>query len=240
MNILITGGASGLGEAITRNFAKDASNKVYFTFNASDEKAKAIENDFPNAAGLRCNFKNADNIAQLQSKMVELNLDVLINNAYSGEPIKTYFHKIAVEDFATEFTDNLIPTIQITQTAITHFRKKKSGKIITVLTSFLLNTPPTGSAVYLANKAYLASLVKTWATENGKYNVTSNAISPSFMLSGLTKDVDERVIEQMIESHPLKKLLTLQETADAVLFMANASLHLNGMDIVLNAGTNLK
>jgi len=220
MNILITGGASGLGEAITRNFAKDSDNKVYFTFHASDEKAKAIENDFPNAAGLRCNFKNAEDVASLQSKLSELNLDVLINNAYSGEPIKTYFHKIDADVFATEFQDNLIPTIKITQAAIASFRKKKSGKIITVLTSFLLNTPPTGSAVYLANKAYLASLVKTWATENGKYNITSNSISPSFMLSGLTKDVDERVIEQMVESHPLKKLLTLQETADAVLFMA--------------------
>ena len=240
MNILITGGASGLGEVITRNFAKNADNKVYFTYNASDAKAKAIQTDFSNAAGLRCNFKNAEDVASLQNKMSELKLDVLINNAYSGEPIKTYFHKIAVEDFATEFTDNLIPTIQITQAAIAAFRKKKSGKVITVLTSFLLNTPPTGSAVYLANKAYLASLVKTWATENGKYNVTSNSISPSFMLSGLTKDVDERVIEQMIENHPLKKLLTLQETADAVLFLANASSHLNGHDLVLNAGTNLR
>ncbi|WP_298222749.1 SDR family oxidoreductase [Flavobacterium sp.] len=240
MNILITGGASGLGEAITRNFAKDSSNKVYFTFNASDEKAKAIENDFPNAAGLRCNFKNAEDVVSLQSKLSELNLDVLINNAYSGEPIKTYFHKIDADVFATEFQDNLIPTIKITQAAIASFRKKKSGKIITVLTSFLLNTPPTGSAVYLANKAYLASLVKTWATENGKYNITSNSISPSFMLSGLTKDVDERVIEQMVENHPLKKLLTLQETADTVLFMASATSHMNGLDIVLNAGTNLR
>lgn len=240
MNILITGGASGLGAAITRTFAKSSDNQVYFTFNASDEKAKAIESEFPNTKALRCNFKNAADIAQLQQKISELDLDVLINNAYSGEPIKTYFHKIPAEDYAKEFNENLIPTIQITQAAINSFRKKKSGKIITVLTSFLLNTPPTGAAVYVANKAYLASLVKTWATENGKFNISSNAISPSFMLSGFTQDTDERVIEQMTESHPLKKLLTLQETADTILFMASATPHMNGLDIVLNAGTNLK
>lgn len=240
MNVLITGGASGLGEAITRTFAKNADHQVYFTFNASDQKAKAIENEFPNSIALRCNFKNAADIAQLQQKISELDLDVLINNAYSGEPIKTYFHKIPAEDYAREFNENLIPTIQITQAAITGFRKKKSGKIITVLTSFLMNTPPTGSAVYVANKAYLASLVKTWATENGKFNISSNAISPSFMLSGLTQDTDERILEQMTESHPLKKLLTLQETADTILFMASATPHMNGLDIVLNAGTNLK
>ena len=240
MIILITGGASGLGEAITRSFAKDANNKVYFTFNGSIQNAKTIERDFPNTSGLQCNFKNQEDVSALLQQINSFDLDLLINNAYSGEPIKTYFHKIAVDDFATEFNDNLIPTIRITQAAITNFRKKKSGKIITVLTSFLLNTPPTGSAVYLANKAYLASLVKTWATENSKYNITSNSISPSFMLSGLTKDVDERVIEQMIESHPLKRLLTTQETADALVCLANASSHLNGMDIVLNAGTNLR
>jgi 3-oxoacyl-[acyl-carrier protein] reductase len=240
MNILITGGASGLGEAITKAFAKDQANSVYFTFSKSAENAKKIEAGFTNAFPIKCDFKDPSSVSSLKQRIAELRLDVLVNNAYLGEPIKTYFHKIPEEDFSAEFYCNVIPSIILTQEAINHFRKKKSGKIITVLTSFLLNTPPIGSSVYVANKAYMASLVKSWATENIKFNITSNSVSPSFMQTNLTRDVDDRIIEQIAGAHPLKKILTVDETAEAVLFLAYASSQINGIDMVINAGTNIK
>ncbi|HMK06864.1 MAG TPA: SDR family oxidoreductase [Flavobacterium sp.] len=240
MKILITGGASGLGEAITRKLAADSNNTIYFTFNGAVANAGKLEKEFPNVKSFQCNFKDITSVNVFAESIATLDLDVLINNAYTGEPIKTYFHKTSIEDFTAEFSENIIPTTIITQAAISSFRKKKNGKIITVLTSFLLNNPPIGSAVYVANKAYLASLVKSWASENAKFNITSNSVSPSFMLSGLTKDVDERVIEQMIESHPLKKLLTTREVAETIAFLIHAPEHMNGVDLVINAGTNLK
>jgi len=240
MNILITGGASGLGRAMTERLAQNPEHKVYFTYSKSAEGAKSIETAFGNAVSMKCDFRNQEEVQNLATSMAGLDLDVLINNAYSGEPVKTYFHKMKSEDFLNDFQDNLLPTIQLSQAAITHFRKKKSGKLITVLTSFLLNTPPTGTAAYVAGKAYLAQLNKAWASENAKFNVSANTISPSFMLTGLTKETDERIIEQMVEGHPLKKLLTVEEVADTVAFMVAASGQMNGVDIVLNSATNLK
>ena len=186
MIILITGGSSGLGEAITRTLAADAGNSVYFTYNSSFEKAKQIETDLPNATAIKCDFKNETEIDLLKTRLTELNIDVLINNAYGGEAIKTYFHKIPATDFLTDFKENIVPTIVLTQAAINVFRKKKFGKIINVLTSFIINTPPTGSSVYVANKAYLEELSKVWASENAKYNITSNSVSPAFMQTGFT------------------------------------------------------
>jgi NAD(P)-dependent dehydrogenase (short-subunit alcohol dehydrogenase family) len=240
MNILITGGASGLGTAITRMLAKDSGNAVYFTYNNSSAAAEQLEQEYKNTTAFKCNFKNTAELNDLINKITGLKIDVLINNAYSGNPIKTYFHKMTEEDFRSEFMFNTMPVIQLTQACITSFRKNKSGKIITILTSYLLNTPPIGASGYVANKAYLASLVKSWATENIKFNITSNSVSPSFMQTGLATDVDERIIEQMIESHPLKKLLTVEETAEAVAFLVHAPVQVNGTDIIINAGTNVK
>lgn len=78
--------------------------------------------------------------------------------------------------------------------------------------------PPIGSSTYIANKAYLEKLTKVWAIENSKFNITSNSISPSFMQTKLTSEIDERIIEQIISNHPLKKLLTVDEVAETVLF----------------------
>jgi 3-oxoacyl-[acyl-carrier protein] reductase len=240
MNILITGGASGLGEAITRILAKDANNIVYFTYSNSEFNARKIESDFGNAYSIKCDFKDSESLKSLTSKIKILELDVLINNAFSGDFLKSHFQKILPNDFLTDFKNNLIPVIEITQEILNNFRKKKSGKIITVLSSALIDLPPIGSSVYVANKAYLEKLTKVWAAENVKYNITSNSISPSFMQTKLTSEVDERIIEQMLDNHPLKKLLTVEEVAETVLFLTNASSHINGIDIVMNSGASIK
>ena len=128
MNILITGGASGLGESITRILSKDPKNTIYFTYSNSELNAKKIELDFSNAFSIKCDFKNSSEVTGLVNKIDNLNIDVLINNAFTGNAIKTHFHKIPNEDFTLDFINNIVPTIRITQAVIACFRKKKRGK----------------------------------------------------------------------------------------------------------------
>ena len=239
MNILITGGSTGLGAAITRTLSGDPENVVYFTYHRSEANAQQILSEFSNARAVKCNFKNGAEVSSLKDQIPEMGIDVLVNNVYFGEAIKTYFHKIAPDDFMTDFNENIMPAIVLTQAAIHHFRKKKKGKIITILTSFLVNTPPTGSAVYVANKAYLHELTKVWAVENVKYNIASNCISPSFMQTDFTKDVDDRIIEQMKAGHPLQKLLTPEEVAESVLFLTRATAQVNGLNLIINAASDI-
>ena len=130
MKILITGGASGLGEAITRQLASKCSNVVFFSYNSSVEKANFIENEFSNAIAIQCDFTNKESVASLMVKISEFDIDVIINNAYNGTFINNHFNKIAIEEFENEFVNNILPTIQLTQSAIRHFRKKKSGQIM--------------------------------------------------------------------------------------------------------------
>ena len=56
------------------------------------------------------------------------------------------------------------------------------------------------------------------------------------MQTNLTADIDERVVEQIKENHPLKNLLTVDEVAETVSFLVNASNQINGIDIIMNAG----
>lgn len=235
MNILITGGASGLGEAITRNLASQKDFRIYFSYNSSEKNARLLEKNFPNSVGIACDFKNSLSMDALIEKMSEINPDVLINNAIPAMTEK-HFHKMAPNEFLENFQNYLLPTIAITQKAIEIFRKKKFGKIINILTSALLGNPPTGLSEYTASKAYLASLSKSWAVENGRYNITSNCISPSLMKTKLTSSKDERIFEEFIKNHPLQKLLTPQEVAESVLFLVKASQQINGINLVMDAG----
>ncbi len=240
MNILITGGASGLGEAITKRLANSPENKVYFTYSNSENSAKSIGSEFANTVSIKCNFENSHEISSLLETMVHYDLDVLINNAYTGDITPTHYHKIVTDKFLLDFSNNIIPTVAISQEAIRAFRKKKKGNIITVLTSYLSGNPPMGLSTYIANKAYLKKLTEIWAVENTKFNILSNAISPAFMQTGLTANVDERIIEQMIEDNPQNRLLTVEEVAESVYHLTNATGETNAIDIILNAGESLK
>ncbi len=239
MNILITGGASGLGEAISRHFASIPSNNVFFTYFKAGETAKNLENQYANLKAIFCDFTNIESVRSLLAEIIKNDIDVLINNAISGINSE-YFHKIEAQNFSESFQKNILPVICITQEAIKHFRIKKSGKIITILSSYLINTPPVGMSEYIAEKAYLLALSKSWATENIKFNITSNCISPSFMSTNLTSGTDERVVENMILKHPLKSIVKVSEVAELVSFLASASQHINGENILMNAGENMR
>jgi 3-oxoacyl-[acyl-carrier protein] reductase len=240
VKILVTGGAAGLGEAITRVCAAVADNQVHFTYYSSGENAARLELEFLNTRSISCDFTSALDVNSLKERLTLLDIDVLVNNVYTGAFIKTYFHKTEPCEFIDEFKANILPTVVVTQAAIQCFRKKKHGKIITILTSALISTPPIGASVYVANKAYLAALSKAWATENAKFNITSNTISPAFMLTPFTSGVDERMVEQMRNSHPLQQLLTTSEAAEAVAFLCSASQQINGIDIPINSAMQIR
>jgi NAD(P)-dependent dehydrogenase (short-subunit alcohol dehydrogenase family) len=91
-----------------------------------------------------------------------------------------------------------------------------------------------GFSEYVANKAYLHSMTKSWAVENAAFGITSNCISPSLMLTRLMSGLDKRIIENMTQEMGGKALLNETEVAGAVEFFLEASSHINGSNLVIN------
>ncbi len=238
MTFLITGGASGLGHAITSAIKETfPGSQVYFTFHSSATNAEALMAGSKNLHGIKCNFKEASGVEDLCRFIQSSEIDVLVNNAFT-KLTKTHFHKTVKHDILESFNADILSTLEITRSFIQKARERRSGKIITILSSGLVGVPPTGWSVYLAGKAYLLAMHKSWAAENKAFNISSNCISPDFMATALHKDMDERMIENIVEKHPLKKLLTVEEVARVVLFLCNSSAQLNGQNIFLNSAMN--
>ena len=227
-----------MGKAITLHLSAQENHRVYFSYYQSKDAAQEIEQKHPNTKGLYCDFSQEQSIENLCDHIDRMELQALINNACT--PIENnHFHKISAQTFKNNFFSNILPTIQITQRAITGFRKRKFGRIITVTTAFLVNKPPLGLSSYVAEKAYLASLCKSWAIENVNFNITSNCIAPSMMVTPFTQHIDERIIENALQAHPFKRLLTPEETAETVDLLLNAPCHVNGATWVLNGAADV-
>ncbi len=237
MNILVTGGSEGLGREIVGRLARDGGNRIYFTYPFGPDAARAIEASHPDVTSVKCDFTCGEDLDSLVRAMGDMNLDALVNNAMVGYT-RDHFHKMGPDVFTGSFARNVLPVLVITQEALRIFRKKKFGKIVNILSGALINKPPIGLSEYVANKAYLESMSKSWATENARFNITSNSISPAFMNTGFLKDVDERIIDEMESGHPLKKLLSPGEIAEVVAFLMSATQHINGVNIPVNAASD--
>ncbi len=197
MKILITGGSSGLGKSILEKLHE--SNEIHFTYNNSKNTAEEIAKRLNNLYSYKCDFTIKKELKVFLNEIEKIDFDVLINNYYSGKFLDKHFLKTNSSEFLDVYKNNILPVIDITQTLLKTFKMKKKGLIISV-SSQSINNPPIGSGLYSTVKSVIEQLSKVWNSEYEKYGITSKIISPSFMRTNLTSDIDERVIEMFYEN----------------------------------------
>lgn len=238
MTILITGGSRGLGRALVETLAADLDNQILFTYCHHADEALSLADRFQNVSARCVDFCDEESVNRFAEGLETGHIDVLINNAYAGNPQGTHFYKSNPDDFALAFQTNVMPFIRITQACLKSMRKQKFGKIVNIITSYVIDVPPTGFSVYTATKAYIRQLSKSISKELGRFNITSNCILPDYMQTDFGK-VEDFQLEQMKDAHPLKELLKPQDVASLVASLLKASQQLNGAEIPINAAQHI-
>lgn len=238
-SILITGGASGLGKSIAKQLASRENDEIIITYNTSKIEAEELANQYENISILRYDLTDFDSRKEFLSTISEQKIDILINNAYYTDLTQAYFHKTPKDKFYNEFSNNLVPFVELNQLIVSKLRKNKGGRILTILTSGLHGSKPIGWASYLSFKSATKTICETIAKENARFGVVSNMISPSLMETEMTRVFDNRILDSLRESHPLKRFLRPEEVSELVEYMIGSSLHINGVDILLDAGQSI-
>jgi NAD(P)-dependent dehydrogenase (short-subunit alcohol dehydrogenase family) len=238
MNIVITGGSAGLGRALVEACAISPNNRVLFTYCRHEDKAQALASSFDNVRAVRIDFCDDASVNSFVDILHGEETDVLINNAYAGNPQGVHFYKTSPEDFSKAFNCNIMPVIKITQACVLGMRKRKFGKIINIITSYVMDVPPTGFSIYTSTKAYIRQLSKSWSKELGRFNITSNCILPDYMQTDFGK-VEDFQLEQMKAAHPLKDLLKPEDVATVVCHLMASSQQINGVEIPVNAAQHM-
>jgi NAD(P)-dependent dehydrogenase (short-subunit alcohol dehydrogenase family) len=80
---------------------------------------------------------------------------------------------------------------------------------------------------------------KSWAIENARFKITSNCILPSLMKTDLTKDIYEKIFDDLESKHPLRKLLTPEEVASEVSALVHSSQYISGTNRIINAAEDV-
>ncbi|EEJ6975250.1 SDR family oxidoreductase, partial [Salmonella enterica] len=155
-----------------------------------------------------------------QIKQKDGRIDVLVNNA--GITRDNLINNMTEQEWDQVIDINLKGVFNITQAVAPLMMENKSGSIIT-MSSIVGTDGNIGQSNYAATKGGVIAMTKGWAKEFARKgaNVRVNCVAPGFVVTPMTKDLPEKVINHMIEKTPLGRMATADDIANGVLFLAS-------------------
>lgn len=220
---LVTGGARGIGRAISIALAKEGAT-VVINYNGSEERAKetakAVEEAGGKAVVYRCNVADFQAVETMMKDIAAQcgSIDILVNNA--GITDDSLIMKMKEEQFDRVIDTNLKGTFNTIRHAARTMLKQRSGKIINIssVSGVLGNA---GQANYSASKAGVIGLTKTMARELASRGINVNAVAPGFVSTEMTDVLSDAVKDGVMSQIPLGKFGKPEQIADAVVFLAS-------------------
>lgn len=223
-NVLVTGGTRGIGEAISREFAKKGYD-IIINYVKSDEKAKKLKQELETTYNIKVFPIQADLSNEIQiGNMVNLaieefgKIDVLVNNA--GIVIDKEFEDRTVEDWKKTLNVNLIAPFILTKLIGKEMIKQKEGVIINISSTNGLNTYYPSSVDYDSSKSGLISLTYDSAVQYAPY-IRVNCIAPGWINTEMNKELPIDYVKEETERILVKRFGEPEEIAKVATFLAS-------------------
>lgn len=223
-NVLVTGGTRGIGEAISREFAKKDYD-IIINYVNSNEKAQNLKQELEKEYNIKVLPIQTDISNEIAIKnVVDMaikefgKIDVLVNNA--GIVIDREFEDRTVEDWKKTLDINLIAPFVLTKLVGKEMMKQKSGAIINISSTNGLNTYYPTSVDYDASKSGLISLTYDSAVQFAPY-VRVNCVAPGWVNTEMNKELPEDFVKEETERILVKRFAEPEEIAKVVVFLAS-------------------
>jgi NAD(P)-dependent dehydrogenase (short-subunit alcohol dehydrogenase family) len=222
--VIVTGGASGIGEAIVRQFARQRSQTAFLDLKREDGQRLA-ESLGGEARGIHFESCDITDVAALKNAIANIRsligpISVLINNAGHDERHRT--EEVTPEFFDDRIAVNLKHQFFATQAVLEDMKGLGGGSIVN-MGSISWMIGGGGMAVYTAAKSAVIGLTRSLARDFGPFNIRVNAIAPGWIMTRrqierwLTPEGEERIMTQQC----LKRKLVPEDIAKFTVFLAS-------------------
>ncbi|WXJ96046.1 5-keto-D-gluconate 5-reductase [Neomoorella carbonis] len=237
---LVTGGASGIGREICCGLAQYGAKVMVadLNFDGATMLKKELRSNGFTAEAVRVNVLNKQEVEDMVKKTQEEfgGLDILVNSA--GINIRKPVVEVEESDWDKVVGVNLKGTFLASQAAGRIMVAQKRGKIIN-LASILSTVALPGQTCYASSKGGVAQFTKVCAVEWAPYNVTVNAIAPSYIKTPLVEPLmnDPIRYNDLVQRNPMKRFGETWEVVGAAIFLASdAANFITGQIIYVDGG----
>lgn len=247
---VVTGAGSGVGRSCALRFARAGARVVCadLRLDAAEAVAAEIEACGGTALAWRCDVTEESDVSDLISAAATEfgRLDVMVNNVGIPTPrpgLRLEDH--TVEDFDRLTAVNVRGVFLGCKHAVVQFKQQGGGGVI-VNTGSTAGLVGFGGAIYGATKGAVHQLTKAVAIEGAPFGIRANAICPggmpytNFKAAGgfhLSADEEEKLAGQVAASHPLGRVITPEDCAEAAAFLASgAASNITGVLLPIDGG----
>ena len=240
---IVTGGASGIGEATSRLFVDQGARVV--VADIDDDKGNALEADL-NKNGEVAMYRKLD-VTQ-ESRWIEVvgetmakwgRLDVVVNNAgMSGAKGRATVEDTIVDNWDTVFAVNSTAVMLGTKTAIPAMRKNGGGSVVNVSSIFGIVGSPAGAA-YHASKGAARTFSKAAAVQYAPDNIRVNSVHPGFTDTPMTLDIhsQKEIRDARLAMTPMGRLGLPIDIAYGILYLASDEAGwVTGTELIIDGG----
>jgi len=235
---IVTGGASGIGEASVRLFAEEGAKVVIADFS---ERGKDLSDEL-NAKGhdtlfIKTDVTNEEDVKHMVSETVSHygKLDILYANAGVADDAPA--HELTYEKWKRTIDINLSGVFLSDKYAIEQFLKQGNGGVIVNAGSIHSHVSLPNPTAYSAAKGGVKLLTQNLCTAYAKEGIRVNAVCPGYIDTPLLSKVDPKTKEYLANLHPQGRLGKPEEIAKAVLFLASDdSSFVNGTSLLVDGG----
>jgi glucose 1-dehydrogenase len=251
-NVLITGGSSGIGQAIAVRFAEYGANVAINYLRRPEEAADTEERVHAcvrqvKQEGVRDVLvagdvsREDDVVAMVDQATSELGgLDVLVNNA--GIQLSRPSHQLSSADFDKVLAVNLRGAFLCAREAIARFLAAGTPGVVLNVSSVHQRIPKPGYLGYSVSKGGMANLTTTLALEYGAQGIRVNGIGPGATITPINRAwVDDPVKKAQVELHiPIPRAGTADEMAGVACFLASDdAAYITGQTLFVDGGLTL-
>jgi 3-oxoacyl-[acyl-carrier protein] reductase len=235
---LITGGARGIGKAIAVSLAKRGADLAIADISSESarETAKEIASLGVKAVPVALDVSKSSEVSGAIEGIVREfgRLDIVVNNA--GITKDGLILRMKEEDWDAVIGINLKGVFLCSREAVKVMVKQRYGRIVNIASVVAFMGNP-GQANYSASKAGIVGLTKTIAKEYASRGITANAVAPGFIATAMTDALAENVREEMLKSIPVGKFGSVDDVANAVVFLSSPeTAYITGQVIHVNGG----
>ena len=237
-NIIVTGASGGIGNSIVEKLYANGANIL--ATGTRVEKLEELKKKFINIKISKFDISGHEKIEEFidnATKELGGSLDCIVNNAGITKDNLTI--RMSLEEWTKVIDINLTSTFLMCKYSIKKMLKNKSGKIINI-TSVVGHTGNVGQANYTASKAGIIAMSKSLSIEYAKKNINVNCVSPGFISTAMTDQIDEKHKDAIIARIPSNRLGKPEDIANAVFFLSSdQSDYVNGETLHVNGGMYL-
>ncbi len=220
---IVTGGATGIGRAISLNLASLGAT-VVINYHSSSQKAENLVEEIKSmgkeAFCMKANVANFSEAKNLIDTTIDKygKVDILVNNA--GITMDTLILRMKEEEFDKVIDVNLKGTWNCCKHVSKQMSKQRAGKIINI-SSIVGIIGNVGQTNYCASKAGVIGLTKSLARELAKRNVCVNVVAPGFIETKMTENLSDNIKNEYIRNIPLGRLGQPEDIANLVAFLSS-------------------